>query len=190
LQGLIVRKVEAGGVCRLPDQGKAVSSSFGEVVRRQGQQEDAERQEWEAQLPHWRKRRRAYTIKRGAVLGPLIAAGGIGPLWGDPEQVGALWLLVVAVGTVGLLWGIGVFWWLNDQLQKYLATELYRLSGKSYDRLVLVNAVVILVIAAGEVCLSGQTFGLGGGLAIAAVTTALLLMVLPSVIASFIDSDD
>jgi hypothetical protein len=190
LQGLVVRKVEPGQVLRVPDQGKVVSSSFGEVVRRQGQREDAERQEWEAQLPYWRNRRRAYTLKRGALLGPLIAAGGLAPWWAGPEQAAsALWLVFVAVGTIGPLWGIGVFGCLDRQFQKYLEAELYRLHGRSYDRLVLINALLILVIAAGEVCLSLLTFGLGGGLAVAAVK-ALLLMVLPPVVASFIESDE
>jgi hypothetical protein len=191
LQGLVVRKVEPGQAPRLPDQGKVVSSSFGEVVRRQGQREDAERQEWEAQLPYWRKRRRAHTIRRGAVLGPLIAAGGHAPSWGGLEQEGpALWLLPLAVAAVGLLWGIGVFWCLDGQFQQHLADELHRWSGKSYDRLVLVNAILVLLIAAGGACLGIATLGLGGGLAVAAVTTVILLLVLPSFVASFIEADE
>jgi hypothetical protein len=191
LQGLLVRQVEPGRVLRLSNKGTVVSASFGEVVRRQGEREDAERQEWEAQLPYWRKRRRAYMMTRGAVLGPLAAAGALGRWWENPEQAGvALWLLLVAVGAVGLLWGIGVFWCLHGQFWKYLAAELYQWRGTSYDRLLLGNAVVILVTAAGEVFLSIPTFGLWGGLAIAAMTTAILLMVLPALLASFLESDE
>jgi hypothetical protein len=191
LQGLVVRKVEPGQVLRLPDQGKVVASSFGEVVRRQGQQEDAERQEWEAQLPHWRRRRRAYTIKRGAVLGTLIAAGGFAPLWGHREQTGpAWWLGLLATAAVGLLWGIGVFWCLDRLLQKYLAVDLYRLSGRSYDGMVFVNAILILLIAASGACLSIPKLGLGSGLAIALVTTVTLLVLLPPILSSLMGSDD
>jgi hypothetical protein len=98
--------------------------------------------------------------------------------------------LALVTGVVGLLWGIGVFWSLDGQFQKYLAAELYRLRGKSYDRLVLLNAILILSLAAGGVYLSIPTLGLGIGLAIAAVATVMLLMALPSCLSSFLESDE
>jgi hypothetical protein len=101
-----------------------------------------------------------------------------------------LWPVALAVAAVGLLWGIGVFRCLDRQFQLHLADDLHRWSGKPYHRLVLVNAILVLMITAGGAGLSAPGLGPGGGLAIDLVTTAILLLFLPPFVASFTDSDE
>jgi hypothetical protein len=191
LQGLVVRQVEPGQAIRpLPDQGKVVHSSFGEFVRQQGKQEDAERQEWKAQLPHWRAQRRVYGVRRGALLGSL-AAVGLWSCWKDLAQADARpWVLVLVVEAVGLVWGVGVFWSVDFLLQNLVEDKLSRLKGQFYDRLVFWSAVAALVGATGGICLATPAFGLGTGLVIALLATVVLGFGLPLFIASAAEPED
>src|SRR5262249_54156763 len=147
LQGLVVRKVEQGADCKpLPDHGRPVHSSFGELLDQQGRQEEGEREEWRARRPRWRAARRAYGMSRGGLLGLLFSAGWLALAWGEVRQASdAPLLAAAAVMAAGILWAIAVFLTFDIFLQRQFAGVLPRLNERTYDRLVLLSTALGLV---------------------------------------------
>jgi hypothetical protein len=192
LQGLVVRQVQPGQSLRpLPDQGKVVHGSFGELVRQQGKQEDSVREEWTAQLPHWRVQRRVYGARRGALLGLLLAALTCWVCWNDVTRAATRpWLSVLVAEALGSVWGVVVFWSVDTLLQHLLEDKLHQLKGQFYERVVFWFAVLTLGAATAGVILATPALGLGAGLGIALLASVVLGCGFPVLIACTAEPGD
>jgi membrane-bound ClpP family serine protease len=180
LQGLVVRKVNPGAEDRqLPDHGRPVHSSFGELLDHQERQDESEREAWRTRQPRWRGARLAYGMTRGGLLGLLFSAGWLAVEWeelrrasDDPP------LSAAAVIVAGILWAIAVFLTLHLFLQRQLAGVLPRIHGRTYDRLVLLSTALALVGTTGGVLLGVH----GPGTVTAAFITPAATLALGSIV--------
>jgi hypothetical protein len=185
LQGLVVRKVEqASETTRLPDHGRPVHSSFGELLDQQERHEESEREAWRARQPRWRAGRLAYGLTRGGLLGLLFSAGWLALAWeavrrvsDDPPVAGA------ALMAAGVLWAIAVFLTFHLFLQRQLAGALPRLHERTYDRLVLLSTALALVGTTGGVLLGVHGPGTVAAAFITPAATLALGAIVPLVIA-------
>jgi hypothetical protein len=192
LQGLVVRAVEPGETIeRVPGYGKAVHSSFGELLTEHQKLESAEQESWQARLPRWRAARRGYGFRMGALLGALFAAIGLGLSWEYVNQAVELpWVLALGVTGVGILWGVGVFLLLDRTQQWLLKGMLPQVEERVYDRLTLLATGLGLLGATAGAVLVIPRSGLGLGLAVAIVATCVLGLIVPGFLMANAPADD
>jgi hypothetical protein len=183
LQGLVVRKVEPGLVPdRMPNFGKPVPSSFGELLDLQQRQAEAERELWLTRLPRWRAARRAYGLRMGALLGALFAAAGLALCWDYVRQVSDTpGLTALAVAGVGALWGVIVFNLLDLTHQQLLRQMLPRLEERVYDRITLC-ATGLALLGTAVAVLVVPWLGVGAGLVAGVLATGALGLVVLGVL--------
>ncbi len=164
-QGLVVRPLEPGHEAQqLPDHGRPVFTSPQErTTAAEERREKANQRDWAAH------RRRGLVV--GAALGALAVAAAMWAIWGwIAEQSESPNSLAPAVLLAGAVWGCLVFRVVDGALG---------LVDEGYRRLAVVSTGLGLVGAATGAALAVPWAGLGGGLVVAVVATALLAAVIP-----------
>jgi hypothetical protein len=166
--GLIVRTVESVQTPgRLRNHGQRVYSSFGERLDAEAQQEAARRRQWRAA-------RRRYGILVGTTLGALAAGVGLWCLWDFiADRSASPWVVAAAVAAGGILWGVGVFRFVDNIMQRL---------GENYYRATFVSEFLALTGTTGGAVVGIPLLGLSGGFAVALLGTVLLGAIVPGFI--------
>lgn len=164
-QGLVVRPLEPGhDTQQFPDHGRPVFTSPQErTTAAEERLEKSNQHYWAAH------RRRGLII--GAALGALTAAAVLWAIWGwiaeQPESPNTVAAVALVAGAV---WGCLVYRVVDAALG---------LVDEGYRRLGVASTSLGLVGTAAGAALAVPWAGLGGGLVVAVVATALLAAVIP-----------
>jgi hypothetical protein len=192
LHGLMVRKIEPGQeIGYLPNHGKTVPASFGEVVALQERHEKDRHEEWQARKSLWRARRRTYGNRRAPLLGLLCATAGLLLSWELVTQVSEEpWQVAVVVEAIGVLWALSVFHLVDRVQQWLLASTLQRMEEKDYDRVALVSTGMGMLGATAGATLAVPNLGLGAGFGLSLLATCVLALLVPAILALHVGSED